>query len=76
MIVYAHPITDNYPKQNTHTLSLLQELLNCCVSRCVEKLPTTSPQEGGAKKKLATKVDKMNSPLVGSVQAAFRYQLL
>jgi hypothetical protein len=45
------------------------------VSECVEKLPTTSPQEGGGKKKMATKVEKMN-PTVGSIQAAFRYQLL
>jgi hypothetical protein len=72
--IYTHPIVDNFPKTNVHTHTHSQELLKCCVSECVEKLPSTSPQEGG-KKKMATKVEKMN-PAVGSVQAAFRYQFL
>ena len=50
---------------HTHTHTHMQELLKCCVGRCVEKLPT-NPKEG-SKKKIAME------PLVGSIQATFRY---
>ena len=51
-----------------------QELLKCCVAKCVDQLSPTEPLSGhkdGGKKKKA-KADKMN-PVVGSIQAVFRY---
>ena len=79
MIIYTYPIADDcllgdYELTQTYIHVHMQELLKCCVSKCVEKLPTASPQ-GGGKKKMATKVDKRD-PLVGSIQAAFRYHFL
>ena len=60
---------------HTHTQTHIQELLKCCVGNCVEELRSplpTSHKEGSKKKSRATKPDKMD-PLVGSIQAAFRY---
>ena len=73
MVICIYPIVDDCllgDYELTQMLINIQELLKCCVSKCVEKLPTASPQ-GGGKKKMATKVDKRD-PLVGSIQAAFR----